>query len=112
GRVMLAQEFLGPDVDWFALSPILTLLGGGMFLLVVGALTPTWPRGLYAFVTATTAGAAAVLAAFQWDDITDEGTATLVGGAIAFDTFAQYLTIVICVAVGLVALITDDDLRH
>ena len=45
--VILAAEGLqGPSVDWFSLSPILTLLGGAMVLLVVAALTPTWPRHL------------------------------------------------------------------
>ena len=48
------------------------------------------------------AGAAGVLAMVQWDDITDNGTATLVGGAIAFDTLAMFLTITICVGVILV----------
>ena len=48
----------------------------------------------------------------QWDDITDNGTTTLVGGAIAFDTLSMFLTITICVGVILVALLTDDYLRR
>jgi NADH-quinone oxidoreductase subunit N len=108
---VLAQEFFGPEVSWFALTPLLTLVGGALFLLVAGALTPTWPRGGYAFACATTAGAAGVLAMFQWDDVTDEGTSTLVGGALAFDTFSMLVTITVCVAVLLVALVTDDELR-
>ena len=44
--------FTGPEVTWFALSPLLVLVGAALFLLVVGALTPTWPRRLYATVTA------------------------------------------------------------
>jgi NADH-quinone oxidoreductase subunit N len=109
---MIAQEFLGPEISWFALSPLLTLVGGALVLLVLGALTPTWPRGGYAFVTAVTAGAAGVLAMFQWDDVTDEGAGTLVASALAFDTFAQLLTITICAAVLLVTLVTDDELRR
>jgi NADH-quinone oxidoreductase subunit N len=109
---MPLQEFTGPDVAWFALSPIFVLVGGALFLLVVGALTPTWPKGWYAIVTAVTAGAAGVLAAFQWDDITDSGTETLVASALAFDTFAQLVTMTICVAVVMVALIADADLRR
>jgi NADH-quinone oxidoreductase subunit N len=107
----MPEEFVGPSVDWFALSPLLTLLGGGLFLLVVGALTPRWPRGWYAFVAATTAGAAGVLAIFQWYDIIDSQPGTLVAGALAFDTFAQFMTITICGAVVLVALLCDDDVR-
>ncbi len=70
---MIAQDFVEPSIDWFALTPLLVLLGGGLTLLVAGALTPTWPRGCYATFTALVAGAAGGLAMFQWDDITDEG---------------------------------------
>ncbi len=47
----------------------------------------------------------------QWDDITDNGPTTLVGGAIAFDTLAMFLTITICIALLLVSLLCDAHLR-
>jgi NADH-quinone oxidoreductase subunit N len=105
------QTFQGPEVNWFALSPMLALLGGALAIMVVGALTPQWPKGLYAFVSAFTAGTAGALAMVQWDDITDNGVQTLVGGAIAFDTFAMFLTITICMSLLLVSLLTDSFLR-
>jgi NADH-quinone oxidoreductase subunit N len=110
--VLAQATFSGPDVQWFALSPILILVGAALFLLVAGALSPPWPRGLYAIVTASAAGAAGVLAIVLWDDISDNGTSTLVGGALAFDTFAQFVTITICAAVVLIALTSDDYLRR
>lgn len=109
---MLAQEFFAPEVEWVHLSPIITLVAGAMFLLVVGALTPTWPRNLYAAVTAVTASVAGLLAFFQWRTIDDEGPSTLLSRALAFDTFAQYLTITVCVATLLVALVTADELHR
>jgi len=110
---MLAQVdvFIGPEVQWFALSPLLTLLGGALGLLLVGALTPAWPRRLYALVSATTAGAAGVLAVVLWHDISDNGTKTLVGGALALDKLAIFLTITICIGVVLVSMLTDDYLQ-
>ena len=62
-------------------------------------------------MSALTAGTAGALAMVQWDDITDGGASTLVARALAFDAFAQFLTITICVAVLLVSLLTDDYLR-
>ncbi len=113
GRVMLAQidTFVGPEVGWFALSPMLTLLAGALGIMLLGALTPRWPNGWYALFSAITAGTAGAFAMVQWDDITDNGPTTLVGGAIAFDTLAMFLTITICVALLLVSLLSDAHLR-
>ncbi len=110
---MLAQldTFVGPEVGWFALSPMLALLAGALGIMLLGALTPRWPNGWYATFSAITAGTAAALAMVQWDDITDNGPTTLVGGAIAFDTLAMFLTITICIALLLVSLLTDESLR-
>jgi NADH-quinone oxidoreductase subunit N len=114
--VNLAQQdatpFVGPDVAWFSLSPMLVLVGAALFLLLAGVLLPRWPRGLYAGITAAAAVAAGVLSMVLWDDISDSQPSTLVGGALAFDTFAMFVTIVICVALLLVALVTDDYLRR
>lgn len=109
---MIAQAFEAPSVEWFALSPLLVLVGAAIVLLLAGALTPRWPRGLYAAFTAATAIATGVLALIQWDDITDGSLATLVDGALAFDTFAMFVTIVICASLVGIALITSDHLHR
>ncbi len=114
---MLAQGdpvalFVGPSIDWWALSPLLVLLGGGLLLLVGAALTPRWPKGLYALATCVVAGAAGVLSVFLWDDISDEGDKLLVGGALRFDRFSMFITLVICVSIIGSALLTDDYLRR
>jgi NADH-quinone oxidoreductase subunit N len=108
---MLAQEFLAPPVEWWHVSPLIALVSGALLLLVAGALTPTWPRGGYAALTALTAIVAGGLALFQWDEITDDGPGTILSGALAFDTLSQFLTITICAATLLVALVTADDLH-
>ncbi len=104
--------FIGPSIDWWALSPLLVLLGGGLVLLVAAALTRRWPRGLYALATCAVAGAAGVLSAFLWDDISDEGDRLLVAGALRFDRFSMFVTLVLCVALIGAALLTDDYLRR
>ena len=75
---MLAQQddastFVGPDVDWFALSPLIVLVSVGLFLLLVGRARRRAGRGAATpIVTAAAAGAAGVLSMVLWDDITDE----------------------------------------
>jgi NADH-quinone oxidoreductase subunit N len=110
---MIAQDvFSSPSIEWWSLSPVVALVSGALVLLVVGSLTPQWPRNCYALFTALTAAIAAGLAMMQWDDITEQGPSTLVRGALAFDTLGQFLTITVCAATLLVALITGDELRR
>jgi NADH-quinone oxidoreductase subunit N len=103
---------MAPSVEWWSLTPILSLLGGGLLLLIVGSLTPAWPRNLYALWTAATAGVATVFTLILWDNVSDNGTATLVKGALAFDHLALFGTLTVVVSVGLVALLTSGYLRR
>ena len=109
---LFAQEFVAPSVEWWHISPIIALVSGALVLLVAGALTPTWPRGAYAGLTVATTVVAGVFAAIQWDEITDAEPTTLLSRALAFDTLTQFLTITICAATLLVALVTADELHR
>ena len=111
---MIAADptLLGPSVNWFALSPVLLLLGAAILLLLVGAMAPRVPRHAYAMFTAAAGLATMILCFFLWDNITDDGASTLVGGALRFDVFTMFITITIAAAVVLVALVTDDYLRR
>ena len=80
--------FAGPEVGWFALSPMLTLLAGALGIMLLGALTPKWPNGWYAMFSAITAGTAAAFAMVQWDDITDNGASVAVVNQ--FDTTGSF----------------------
>ena len=109
---MVAQDtFIGPSVDWFALSPHLVLVGGALFLMVVGALTPAWPRNLMSLTTVGFTVAAAGLSVFIWNDIGAEGPSAIVGGVLAVDRLSLFLTFAVLAATALVALMSDAELR-
>jgi NADH-quinone oxidoreductase subunit N len=110
--VFAQATFAGPEIDWWALSPLLVLAGGGLVLLVVAALTPTWPRGTYAAATVATASAALVLSIILWYQVQDDGPQDLVGQALRLDPFGLFLAIVICSTVILSALVSDEYLRR
>jgi NADH-quinone oxidoreductase subunit N len=109
---VLAATLNGPKIDWFLLSPLLVLLGGAMVLLVVGALTPAWPKRGYALFTAAIAAAVGVLAIVLWHRVDDKGELRLVGDAMHLDKFGLWLTLAIAIAVLLGAFLSDDYLRR
>lgn len=105
-------RFNAPEIQWFALSPLIVLVGGALALLVVGALTPRWPRGLYGWFTVAVGVAAGVLTACQWRRIGDQGTQGIVADALAWDRFGQFMAFAVLAALVLIALTTSDALRR
>ncbi|MBI4934787.1 MAG: NADH-quinone oxidoreductase subunit N [Actinobacteria bacterium] len=110
--VFAADTLQGPSVNWFALSPLLVMLGGAMLLLVLAALTPAWPKRWYATFTAAVAMGSFAMCFPLWHRLDIEGPSTLVGAAMHFDKTAVWVTVTISVAVFLAALVTDDYLRR
>ena len=79
-------RIVSPHVEWFALSPLLVLVGGAVVLLVLSVLTPKlFPRGAFAGTTIAVAGTAIVLSFINWNHVRDDGAKSLVNGAIALD---------------------------
>jgi NADH-quinone oxidoreductase subunit N len=109
----VADRISSPEIDWFALSPMLTLLGGALVMLVASVLVPQMARrGWNAFLTVSIASAAVVLAFINWNDVRDHGPKSLVSGAVALDGFSIFITIAICASVIGAALLFDDYLRR
>jgi NADH-quinone oxidoreductase subunit N len=104
----VTADFMPPTIEWYALSPYIALLAGALVLLLVGSLTPRWPRGWYAIVAATTAGSAAVLASLQFAALETEAARTLVKGTIAHDRFGLVAIIAVCFIVVMSAITTSD----
>ena len=110
--MLAAQSFVGPAIDWYRLSNILVILGGALVLLLVGSLTPKWPRGMYALGAAVTTGASAVLTALLWRDLGEGQSIALVGNALTLDHFGLLSTFVMTVSVLLVSLVVNDHLER
>ena len=102
----------GPEVVWSSLTPLLVLLGGAMMLLVVGSLTPTWPRRWYSSFTVLVALGTLGASVALWHRVDVDGESLLVGEAMHLDRIGVWVTITISVAVLLLALLSDDYLRR
>ena len=102
--MVLAANLVAPEVPWVDLIPLLTLLGGTAFLLLVGAMVPSWPRHGYAYFTSLIATAGIVASAVKWNDLYYEKGQTVLSDVLAFDRFTVFGTVVILVAVILASL--------
>ena len=109
---LAAIPFIAPAIDRFAVAPLLILLGGGLVLLVAASLTPPWPKHLYSLSTIAIAVATIVVVCMQWGRISESGPRFIIGDALAYDHFSMFGIIVVCVALILVSLITDDFVRR
>ncbi|MCX6515964.1 MAG: NADH-quinone oxidoreductase subunit N [Actinobacteria bacterium] len=102
--MVIAATLDGPSIPWVELIPILSLLAGTCFLLIVGSLVPTWPRRGYAWVTGISTTVAIVANAVKWNNLYYNKGETFFADAIAIDRFSVLASITICLAVILGAL--------
>jgi NADH-quinone oxidoreductase subunit N len=109
------QPIVTPAIDWSAVSPLLVLVGGALFLLTASALsTGRPPRGFYALFTVVTSILAMVCSGLAWGRVTDpaQGAYSAIGGALVIDGFSVFFGVVITAAIALAALLADDYLRR
>jgi len=110
-----ATEIVTPGVNWWALAPILSLVGGACLLLVIDALSLRKPvAGSYALFTVVVAGASIVSSIPLWDEVTDpdRGPFSILRGALGLDGFSVFFFVIIAIAVVLAALLADGYLRR
>ncbi|MEY2710884.1 MAG: NADH-quinone oxidoreductase subunit, partial [Actinomycetota bacterium] len=104
--------FTGPDLAFTDVLPLLIWLGTVCAVLLLGSLVPRWPRGTWAVVTAASSVAVVVQQLFKWRDIGREGTEAAFADVVSVDRFSVFGTIIVAVALGLVALVTHDHLTR
>ena len=97
--MVFAATLDGPSIPWVELIPILSLLAGTCFLLLVGSLVPTWPRRGYAWVTGISTIVALVANAVKWNNLRYNNGETFFADVIAIDRFSVLASITICLAV-------------
>jgi NADH-quinone oxidoreductase subunit N len=102
--MVLAANLVAPSIPWVDLVPLLVLLGGIAFLLLVGSLVQSWPKHGYAYFTSAIAAAGIVMSAIKWNDLYYEKGQTVLADVIAFDRFTVFGTIVVLIAVIVASL--------
>ena len=105
--MLAANMFVGPEIDWFKISPLLVMLGGVLLLILAGSLTPQWKKGAYGLVGALTAAGTAVLTAMLWRDLGDGEPSSLLANSLSFSKFSLFATFSIVIATLLSILVTS-----
>ncbi len=112
---MPPQALQLPAVNFADFAPALILVIGALVLLTGG----TFLRGrrvgsVYAIFTVLTAAGSLVSTAFVWHRVSGgHGQATpSVADALVIDGFSVFFAVIICIAVILAALLSDDYLRR
>jgi NADH-quinone oxidoreductase subunit N len=105
--MLAANMFVGPEIDWFKISPLLAMLGGVLLLILAGSLTPQWKKGAYGVVGALTSAGAAVLTAMLWRDLGDGEPSSLLANSLSFSKFTLFATFSIAIATLLAILVTS-----
>ena len=96
------SEFVKPEIDWAALSPILVLLGGAAVVLLVGLVLPRGWKRPFALVVSAACFLGAAGAAIALFAIDDSGSSGVVADALHRDRLAEFGQILVAL-VGLLA---------
>ena len=104
-----------PHVDWWALGPMLALVGGALLLMLLTSFVRSrlFP-GAYALITSASAITAIGLAIYLWNRVqdSDRGPYSTLDGALGVDGFSVFATVVLASGVVLSALLIDGYLRR
>jgi len=113
--MILAQviELDAPEIDWWALSPQIVLVGAALALLVVRALLPWRMPDFVATWVSVVAGVATFGVSYAlWLDVRDDGPRSVIANALGVDGFSLFFTMLVSVTVVLTALLSDGYLAR
>jgi len=98
-----------PSINYLALAPVLTMVGGALILLFATALSAgRLGRRLTTSAALLTGVAALVETFFQWSYVVHHGATTTAAYAIAFDGFSVVATAAIAIGFILTTLVAHD----
>ena len=110
--MLLAQALPAPSVDIEFLLPVLFLAVGGLLILTMTSIKkdiPDW------FITGWTVAASAgsiISSIVLWNQFGDDGASSTLAGAVGFDGFSIFLTVVIASAVAMASLVSHPYLER
>lgn len=103
-----------PDIDWAILTPLLVMTVGGLLMLTFASVLKKMSSSVWSISAVVISLISAITVIPLWMRVTDtanSATSTL-AGAVAFDGFSLFLTVVIALSVALSAMLADGYLKR
>ncbi len=102
-----------PSIRWLSILPPIIMIGGAVLLLGLASLVRRPLRVTVSTIaTVAISGSALGIALWQWSDVQEHGAHTYIKQAVVMDGFSVLVTIVVCIAMLLTALVADGYLRR
>lgn len=103
------MQFALPDLDFFAIAPVLAMTLTGCVVMLVDLFTPKMVgKGHLAIVSLIGLAITAFLAAWSWD----YSNPTAFGGMVAADTFTQFFNLLFAFIVAVTILLSQPQLER
>lgn len=109
--MMLAQADVS-NVDWLILLPLLFLGVGGLLILTVTSITKNIPDWFSTAWSVAASAGAIISSVVLWNRLGDEGPGSTLFGAVGFDGFQLFLTVVIASSVAMASLLAYPFLKR
>lgn len=110
--MMLAQTLTAPSVDATFLLPMLFMGVGALLVLTMTSIKKDLPNLFVTGWTVTACAGSIISAIVLWNQLADEGASSTIAGAVGFDGFSLFLTVIIASAVAMASLVAHPYLER
>ncbi len=110
--MMLAQVIPSPSIDIEVLLPMLFMGVGGLLILTMTSVKKDLPGWFVTSWSVAACAGAIISAIVLWNQFGDDGPSSTIAGAVGFDGFSIFLTVVIASAVAMASLLAHPYLER
>lgn len=113
GAATKAAALHAPHINYLTILPILIMIGGAVFLMILSSVVRTiLGVRVGTLVAVATSIGSLVAAIVQWHLVDTYGAKVAIAGSVAFDGFSVFIQIAVSITMLLTALVADGYLKR
>lgn len=109
---MMIAQVTAPSVEISILLPMLFMALGGLLILTMTSVKKDLPAWFITAWSVSACAGAIISAIVLWNQLADDGASSTIAGAVGFDGFSIFLTVVIASAVAMASLVAHPYLER